>query len=180
MTARRKNPTGKFRIYSPENKKYMTGVFRTETIAIGVAQNINKLTGMPMEVRLNGDVVAKVGKISPRLKNPVKKHGTEKQARVVKAMQLFQRFRLEEPKFVDEIKMDFHDVLMKIGTVNAIEYDTRRNGKTEFYRHEFTGKSRPDLASSWDGKQIYVLGGHYNFTDEGIVDYDPKTGKSKY
>jgi hypothetical protein len=35
------------------------------------------------------------------------------------------------------------------------------------------------LAAGFDGKQLLVLGGAYNFTAEGIVDFDPVTGKEK-
>jgi hypothetical protein len=59
---------------------------------------------------------------------------------------------------------------MLIGTCDGVLYTTSRSGKTEKYIHKFSGISRPLLASSWDGKQLYLLGGAYNFTDEGIVD----------
>lgn len=180
VVTRKKNPAGEFKIYSPENKKYMEKDFATERQAWDTADEIYQMSGMPLEIHHNGKKVASVRRSVARKKNPVKPHGSAKQARVVKAIQLFQRFRVQEPKFVDEINLEFHDVLMNVGVVNAIEYDTVRNGKKEFYRHEFTGKSRPDLAASWDGKQIYIIGGAYNFTDEGIVDFDPKSGKAKY
>ena len=177
VAARKKNPRERFRIYSPENKKYMDGSFQTLELATDVARTIHKLTGHVLEIKEGAVVVGKVGSISKIGKNPVKRHDSDKQRKVVKAIQLFQRFRVDDPKFIDEITIDFHDVMMKIGVVNAIEYDTVRKGKKEFYRHEFTGKSRPDLASSFDGKQLYILQGSYNFTEDGIVDFNPMTGK---
>jgi hypothetical protein len=180
-TRKKKNPVGAYQIYAPENKKYMEHDFTDEKEAYDHALQIFNLTGVPLEVHHNGSKIAKIGsnRKTMRGKNPVKPHMPKRQQQVIQAIQLFERFRLSEPKFVDEIEIERHDVLMKIGIVNAIEYDTVRNGKKEFYRHEFTGKSRPDLAASFDGKQLYILGGHYNFKAEGIVDFDPLTGKDK-
>jgi hypothetical protein len=36
--------------------------------------------------------------------------------------------------------------------------------------HRFKKKSRPLLAASHDGTQLYILGGEYAFTDAGIID----------
>lgn len=176
----RKNPDrGNYKIYSPENRKYFDKPFLTEKDAFDFAQKLFDFDSVPLEIHHNGHRVAKVGKNISRIKNPVKPHVSARQSRVIKAIQLYQRFRVDDPKFVDEINFEAHDVMMAIGIVNAVEYDTKRAGKVEYYRHEFTGKSRPLLASSWDGKQLYLLGGNYNFTDVGIVDVDPITGKEK-
>lgn len=174
---RKKNAIKKYRIYSTETKKYMTGSFSSLALARGVAKGVYDIAGTPIEIRLDGNVIERVGKIAPRKSNPVKPHASKRQQRVISAIQLFQRFRVADPQFVDEINFELHDVMMKIGVINAIEYDTVRNGKKEYYRHEFSGNSRPDLAASWNGKQLYVLGGSYNFTADGIVDFNPKTGK---
>lgn len=61
--------------------------------------------------------------------------------------------------------------MMLIGTLDTVEYTTRRGGKVEYYRHEFEGKSKPMLCSAWDGSQIFVVGGRYDFTEVGIKDY---------
>lgn len=58
-----------------------------------------------------------------------------------------------------------------IGKVLGISYETKRDGVSEKYYHRFTRKtSRPLLVSSPDGKQLFLLGGAYNFTDRGIED----------
>lgn len=98
---------------------------------------------------------------------PVKPSKLEK---VRRAMRLFQRFRGTDPKFVDEYRVEQPDVLMEIGRCDGVLYTTYRDGVKEQYIHEFTGKSCPVLAASWDGKQIVLLGGNYNFTAEGIKD----------
>jgi hypothetical protein len=59
---------------------------------------------------------------------------------------------------------------VKIGTVDGILYTTVRDGKTERYIHEFKRKARPTFAVSPDGRQLFMLGGAYNFTERGIVD----------
>lgn len=116
-------------------------------------------------------VKAKKEKPKPsRRKNPVVSHSSKQQKEIIQAIQLYQRFRLSDPKFVDEYDVNYPEVAMLIGHCDAVEYTTRRNGKIEAYRHEFTGKSRPLLCASFDGKQLIFIGGAYDFTDEGIVD----------
>jgi hypothetical protein len=102
-----------------------------------------------------------------RLPNPVPK---SRRAKVLDAIQLYQRFRGTDPKYVDEVETPKIDVAMLIGQCDGILYTTVRDGKKEQYIHEFTGKSCPSLIASWDGKQIALIGGNYNFTDEGITD----------
>ncbi len=90
--------------------------------------------------------------------------------RVLKAIDLFRRFRGDDPEYIDRMTLPTTDVAMLIGHCDGVLYTTVRDGVTEKYIHKFTGKSRPLLIASWDGKQLYLLGGAYNFTDEGIVD----------
>lgn len=59
---------------------------------------------------------------------------------------------------------------LAIGPVNEIHYSTVRDGVAENYKHRFARNSRPLLASSPDGKRLYLLGGAYNFGARGIVD----------
>jgi len=125
---------------------------------------------------------AAVKKRPPKKKRTVKKkRTTRKKARcnpiaktttrmVRQAAKLFEKFSGEEPKFVDKVTVPRHTVLMRIGLCDGVLYSARRDGKKEKYIHEFTGKSRPVLASSHDGKQLYLLAGHYDFTADGIVD----------
>jgi hypothetical protein len=58
-----------------------------------------------------------------------------------------------------------------IGNVLGISYSTKRDGVKENYYHAFRSvNSRPLLVTSSDGKQLYLIGGSYSFTDRGIVD----------
>lgn len=90
--------------------------------------------------------------------------------RIKKGINLFRRFRGEDPEYIDSHKLPVADVCMLIGTCDGVLYTTSRDGKREKYIHKFSGKSRPLLVSSWDGRQLYLLGGAYDFTEEGIVD----------
>lgn len=95
---------------------------------------------------------------------------TRVRQRIRKGISLFKRFRGEDPEFIDTHKLPVTDVAMLIGFCDGVLYTTSRDGRKERYVHKFSGKSRPLLAASWDGKQLYLLGGAYNFTEEGIVD----------
>lgn len=101
-------------------------------------------------------------------KNPVGKSQTERAMR--KAVRLFSDFHGEHPKFVDQWEVIVPPVAMQIGTVTGIMYKTRMDGKVQEFLHEFTGKSRPILAASADGRQLLFLGGDYKMTERGIVD----------
>lgn len=93
-----------------------------------------------------------------------------KKKEVEKAADLYVRFRGEEPQYIEAVKLRVAPVMLLIGECDGLLYSTRRDGKNERYIHQFAAKSRPLLASSYDGKQLYLLGGAYNFTDAGIID----------
>lgn len=61
-----------------------------------------------------------------------------------------------------------------IGELDLIGYRTKREGINKGlltrYAHQFRKKSRPLLAVSKDGKQLYIVGGQYEFTEAGIED----------
>jgi len=103
------------------------------------------------------------GKRAPKI--PANKY-----RKIKKAIQLFKRFRGNEPEFIDQYDVEKVDVAMLIGQCDGVMYTTVRDGKKESYIHEFTGKSKPMLAASWNGEQIVFIGGNYSFTEEGIKD----------
>ncbi len=59
-----------------------------------------------------------------------------------------------------------------IGRLVGVIYEADREKVN--YIHRFRKTSRPLLVTSHDGKQLYMIGGSYNFTDRGIVDKSPK------
>jgi hypothetical protein len=95
----------------------------------------------------------------------------EKAKRKKMAIELFRAFREEDPDYLEEVGFSVPDVAMVIGTLDTVEYTTRRGGRVEMYRHEFDEKSKPLLVASFDGKQIIIIGGRYDFTEVGIKDY---------
>ena len=103
-----------------------------------------------------------------RAKNPVP---PAKSVQVRNAKQLYEDFtghKATEKVSIDKPVMP--DVLLAVGDVDGILYTTVRDGKLEKYIHKFAKRSRPTFAVSHDGKQLYMLGGSYNFTERGIED----------
>jgi hypothetical protein len=114
--------------------------------------------------------------------NPIQ----DRQTRVNAAMKLYSDFTGERAKIVGTYMVQkVHDVGVAIGPCCGIAYETVRDGERLSYFHEFAKKDRPLLVSSFDGKQLYMLGGAYDFTENGIVDasdkrYSPRQkGKGK-
>jgi len=92
-----------------------------------------------------------------------------KQQKINAAIDLFENFTGEKAEYVDRVKLHVDTVAMAIGYCDAVAYETVREGKVERYIHEFEKGDRPILAVSSDGKQLYLLGGDYKFTDRGII-----------
>lgn len=95
--------------------------------------------------------------------------------KIKRAIQIFKDFRGDDPDYVDTIHVEDYSVAMVIGTLDAVMYTTVRDGKKEQYIHQFKARARPLLCTSYDGKQLLLIGGHYNFTERGIVDKSRKT-----
>ncbi len=101
------------------------------------------------------------------------------------AVRLYEDFRDKTPKKIGVVQIKLPKAAAVIGYLEAVDYRTTHNGKTELYQHSFEPGSRPLLAVSEDGKQLLLLGGRYQFTEQGIVDKDargrlitnPKHGK---
>lgn len=107
-------------------------------------------------------------KAGKRLKNPVP---LSRHAKVKNASDLYERFtghNADEVVSVD--KPELPDVMLVIGEIDGIMYSTVRDGELEKYIHKFSKSCRPTFAVSHDGKQLFMLGGAYNFTERGIID----------
>lgn len=100
------------------------------------------------------------------MKRLVRRHRRQ----VNEAAHLYVQFRGENPELIDKVTLDVAPVMLLIGECDGVLYTTRRDGHIEKYIHQFRKSSRPLLASSHDGTQLYLLGGSYNFTDQGIID----------
>lgn len=100
------------------------------------------------------------------MRRKIRQHRGKVQA----AAKLYVRFRGEEPEYIETVQLEVSPVMLLIGELDGVLYTTRRDGKRESYIHKFKKNSRPLLASSHDGKQIYIIGGRYEFSEAGIID----------
>lgn len=116
------------------------------------------------------------GPYPPELREPetVRKNpapSRSKAAKIASAMKLYKKFSGHEAQEVGRMKKpEFPDVGIVIGEMDGVTYETIRDGVKEKYFHRFDKKSRPLLISSHDGHSIYIVGGRYDFTEDGIVD----------
>lgn len=86
------------------------------------------------------------------------------------AARLFEEFTGHPAESIDVVTIPDYKTGIAVGKVLGIMYETVRDGVREKYIHEFSKKSRPVLACSFDGKQLYMIAGSYTFTDRGITD----------
>jgi len=109
-----------------------------------------------------------------RRKNPVPL--SSKAAEIEQAKKLYTLFTGHEPATVVATirKPEMPDVVVEIGTIDFIGYTTVRDGQIESYIHKFHSTARPLFCVKPDGKQLYMIGGSYNFTERGIVDATKK------
>lgn len=103
-----------------------------------------------------------------RRKNPVP---PSKKVQLRNAKKLFSDFTGHEGNHIETVdKPVLPDVMLNVGEIDGILYTTVRDGVTEKYIHKFKKKCRPLFTVSHDGKQLFMLGGSYDFTELGIVD----------
>jgi hypothetical protein len=113
----------------------------------------------------------------PPMKNPIK----DRQSKINAATKLYADFTGEESEIVGTYPFPVSpQVGVAIGECCGIAYETVRDGQIEKYLHEFAKNDRPLLVSSFDGKQLYILGGEYDFTENGIVDASDKRYSPRY
>jgi hypothetical protein len=97
-----------------------------------------------------------------------------KQRDVKKALKLYKEFREATPKRGRTIELELPKVVMVLGNIRFIGYDTTRRGKTELYKHDFAPGSRPILCADGKTGQLFIIEGRYHVTPRGIVDLDGK------
>lgn len=102
-----------------------------------------------------------------RKPNPVPPN---QRAKIKEAARRYADFTGHDPESLEVVELPNNDTAFKIGELDGVLYTTVRDGKKESYIHEFKARSRPLLAASFDGENLYVLNGEYAFTDRGIVD----------
>jgi len=113
-------------------------------------------------------------------KNPVppsSRAGTKNPTRnqIERAKDLYKRFSGHDAEEIGTVNLPaMPTVGVAIGEVDGILYSTIRDGKFEKYIHKFHKKDRPMFIVSPDGKQLFLIGGNYTFTERGIVDASDK------
>jgi len=164
------NESGHVAHYYPKKNKIALDGFPAQS----VASAIKKIT----EVMLFTKPPHKINRMH---KNPAPKFKAAQQAtgelkrQLDAAMKLYHNFSGHEPELVGKTKKPkIPDVGIVIGELDGVAYETVRDGKTEKYFHQFDKRVRPLLVSSFDGSQVYILGGEYDFTADGIVDATDK------
>lgn len=86
------------------------------------------------------------------------------------AQRRYEDFTGHEAREGRKVNLKTPAVAVEIGDLDGVLYTTVRDGRTEKYVHKFRKGSRPVLAAGSDGKSLHVVGGHFEFTDRGIVD----------
>lgn len=88
---------------------------------------------------------------------------------------LLERFKGHDAEVIGTVDIpELPAAVGAIGELDGVLYTTVRDGKVEKYIHRFRAKDRPLLCVSPDGRQLYVIGGAYVFTERGIVDASDK------
>ena len=94
---------------------------------------------------------------------------------IEKAADLYQRFSGHDAEEIGRVSVPaIPKVGVAIGEVDGILYSTVRDGKHEKYIHKFHKADKPLFVVSPDGKQLFLIGGCYTFTERGIVDRNDK------
>lgn len=94
-----------------------------------------------------------------------------KSAQIRAASDLYERFSGHTAEEGAKVKIPaMPKVGVCIGDIDGVLYTTVRDGVTEKYIHKFRAKDRPLFVVSPDGKQLFMVGGNYNFTERGIID----------
>lgn len=97
------------------------------------------------------------------------------------AADLYERFSGHEAEVAGRIEVpDLPRVAVAIGEVDGLLYTTVRDGVVERYIHQFKKRDRPLFVVAPDGRQLYLVGGGYDFTERGIVDHsDPSSSRRR-
>jgi hypothetical protein len=88
------------------------------------------------------------------------------------AAELWQEFREARPGRSKRIPIQWPKVLMVMGIVRRIDYDTTHGGKFAAYKHFFAAGSRPLLCAGKRPGQLFLIGHNFKVTRRGIVDLD--------
>lgn len=152
----------KWRVYS-DNVKFYNNIVKNDGVFIPLDSRpyVDLLTEYGINFTLSGAYK----------KNPQRRKKLRVTAEVQRAANLYHDFTGHTD--LKAVKMTIPPLpksALAFGHCDGVMYSTVRDGKAEKYIHRFAKDSRPLLCSSPDGKQLYMLGGAYDFTERGIVD----------
>lgn len=95
---------------------------------------------------------------------------------IEQASDLYERFSGHDPEEIGKVRVPpTPRVGVAVGEVDGILYSTVRDGQLEKYIHKFRKSDRPLFVVAPDGKQLFLIGGNYTFTERGIVDDSDKS-----
>ena len=87
------------------------------------------------------------------------------------AVKLYENFSGHDAEPIGQVEFPENpQIALAIGDILGVAYETVRDGKVEKYYHAFKKSARPLFVVSHDGKQLFMIGGSYDFTERGIVD----------
>lgn len=84
------------------------------------------------------------------------------------AQSKFSNFTGKQKTKITSLHVENADVAYQLGIVKGIIYEAEIDGEKNDYIHKFNKASAPLLVVSFDGKQLYILGGEYIVTNRGI------------
>lgn len=164
--------------YDTAKRRYMYVVSRRgQGVAARMSSPTELLRFMRKQLPAGAKVVVREGaseQQNPRprsRRNPVSVMRESGRAqRLAAAESLFRRFTGHKGEVLGKMAFPKNPKqALAIGELFDVGYVTVRDGKVERYRHTFPARSRPLLVVSFDGTQLFILGGGYRFTDRGIV-----------
>ena len=113
--------------------------------------------------RVPADIRSPASAAGRTRKNPRKDHLTY-------AIDLYTGFREEKPEFTEAWVLPEHDAGAVMGHCFGLMYETTIDGRQQRFMHQFEADAAPMLVASWDGEQLYLLGGAYKVGPRGIED----------
>ena len=151
----------------PKQRQTWNVICNNHTVYTGI-QTKEEAEKIAFQYRNAPGAVVKVRAKTEFLENPI----DDTQRKIARGSKLAKDFSGHTAKPLGKFAFPENPgVGVAIGNVLGISYSTKRDGVNENYYHAFRNvNSRPLLVTSHDGKQLYLIGGSYSFTDRGIVD----------
>lgn len=180
---RKENPearAGRYALLNATSMRCATG--RKRVIECAVSEPSGKIIDLTYQPNIKAarQYLAEHGIVDIRQRGGLKTNPASRSAsdEVQRAADLYHDFTGHTDLKAVKIKAPrVPKAMLAIGYCDGVLYSTVRDGNAEKYIHRFAKNSRPLLTASPDGKQLFMLGGAYDFTERGIVDKTTKRRK---